>query len=208
MHRKVLVAALALATLAPLARADDSADAKAAAVAVVNAIAKGDRDALSANFVGTGADKQLADAMIDLLQAADALHQAGVKQFGNDSTKASFIDVDPARMTQQVKDSTANVTGDTAEMIAKDAQPPHEGMQLKRINGQWKVTQITGNLDMRQKALEFIPDAAKVMNEAASEINDGKYAGPAEAKAALQAKMMTLMQSKMARAGKTKSTQP
>ena len=207
MHRKFLIAALALATVSHLARADDSADAKAAAVAVVNALAKGDRDALAKNFVGTGADKQLADAMIDLLQAADGLHAASVKQFGNDQAKESFID--PARMTQQVQDSTVNITGDSAELVAKDVHSPHEGMQLKRVDGQWKVSQITGNAEVQQKLLGFLPGAAKIMSETTDEISNGKYANPAEVRVAMQGKIMTLIQqSGVATAAHKSATEP
>jgi len=206
MPRKSLALCVALLTaVAPFAHGDDSADAKTAAVAVVNAIAKGDRDALSKNFVGTGADKQLADAMIDLLQAADGLHEASVKRFGNDQAKDSLID--PARMTQQVQDSTVNVTGDSAELVAKDARSPHEGMQLKRLDGQWKVSQITGNADVQQKLLGFLPGAAKIMSDTADEISNGKYANPGAVRVAMQGKIMTLIQQSGA-ATTGKSTQP
>lgn len=201
-HARNIAAALLLTALTPLARADDQADSKAAAVAVVKAIAAGDHDAVGAHIAGAGVEKQLADAMIDLIGGAKALHEASVAQFGEAAASSNVID--PKRMVDQVEQSTVQVTGDTAQMIGPGADPTtHDGMHLKRVGGEWKVDKMSGTKPAAIM-LKILTPMAAAMKETAEEVKAGKY----KDQAAVQMAMKNKVQAAMKASGIVPATRP
>lgn len=203
MTRSVVaaIALLGIISASPIVRADDQADVKAVAITVVKAIAAGDRDTVKANFASTGVDLQLADSMMDLIAAAKAMHEASVAKFGDSAAAVNVVD--PAKMVDQAEHSTAEITGDSAQMIGLGGTPASkEGMHLTRVGGVWKVDHMTSK--PANIMIKITGPMASSMKEIAGEIAGGKYTTQSDAQTALRTKVQAAMKA----SGLVPSTKP
>jgi hypothetical protein len=148
-------------------------------------------DAADVKAISINADPQLIDLMCALSTATAKSRDAATAKFG-DAAKDAFPD-NWAAAGKGTDQTQANEDGDTAT-LASAPNTPNSAIQLKRIDGIWKVdfASIPGMADaasMRSMTQKMV-DAN---DEVADEIKAGKYATAQDAAEAVNTKMAAAM---------------
>ena len=196
----VLCALIALSH--PARAADDQPDPsspKGVASAFFKAMESGDAD--TAKSLATGKEKQLAviDLLVPVFHSFKQLETAAVKKWGEEGRKALAQSAGGPGSTdfnEQLKSAKEEINGDTATITPAGANVgSKDQMKLKKVEGKWK-------LDMASLPAEGIDDPsatkmlsamADVAKSTATEIDQGKYATPKDAKDAMTQKLLPLI---------------
>jgi hypothetical protein len=191
----VLALANCVALAAPTTQIDESTP-KGAALAFAKAMEAGDTQAAKQLSIGSDQDQQVLAAMLDFTRAVKTLRESAVKKFADkaDEVTGGGMSMDP---TKALEDTEIKEEGDTATVTATKPQP--STMHLKKVDGKWKVDlseTLKGAAGPGQDVTQFqamLKGWTSAINETATEIDDGKYAAPADASQALQVKMMAAL---------------
>ena len=176
----------------PTAPADtpETTEVKTAAKEFMTALADKDTTNMKKLFAGTDEDYKLAEVMHDMFLAGMKLQSAAEAKWPEEMKKErKSDDFDPKKMAERIDKERVTITGDTAKLSS--------GTLLKKTNGKWQVTDVIGDPMGKGMVSGMFGAITPLINEAAAEIESGKYASFAEAKAAIQQKMQANMQKKM-----------
>jgi hypothetical protein len=191
MHRIPFVtwAAFVLVGLAAIGvRADDAPDLstpKKAAMAFTKAVETGDLNGVKTTSVGSEADYQLVQSIMDFLAANQLLRQAAIDRFGQ---PASEQIPDLSNLSKQVEQGAEKMDGDTATVGKADDKEP---MKLKKIDGQWKCD--LSAIPDKQQVSKAMPKMRQIMLDVTTDIKAGKYKTVEEAKDAMSKAIFDLM---------------
>ena len=184
--------AIALTSMMSAVYAQSGNTPKGAASTFAKAIENGDAAKAKSVAITTPDPSKFLDAMAIMAKAVKNLQTAATKKFGKEGaalTKGQNVNVgDVSKATETIKGDTA-----TLAMPNSKGQP----MTMKKIGGQWKVDMSAVGKDpaaskqMMTQMTPFFTSVSKAMNELSGEISGGKYKTAAEAKAAMQTKMMS-----------------
>jgi hypothetical protein len=172
----------------------DQSTPKATALTFAKALEAGDADAAKKIAIGTDQDQQVLASMCEFTKAVKTIHESAVKKYADKADEViGGLTLDSAKA---LEDAEIKEDGDSATVSYTKPQP--SSMYLKKVDGKWMVN-LTDTLKNAQGAgqdvVQFqsmLKDWAGAVNETASEIDEGKYAQPTDARDALSGKMLTL----------------
>ena len=171
----------------------DLGSPQAAAKSLFLAISHGDREALrAALFAGDDMQRQLADAMADLIVSGKRLGDAARIKFGAAGDPLGRGMLDPADLSK-LDAAVVKETGDAATLDVPGQTRP---MSFRRQDGQWKlvVTDFGGatpeNVERQARLVRLMADEVA---QAATEVAEGKFKTPEEAATAIQSRLNTAM---------------
>ena len=185
-----LVLLVIVLAAAPATAPTDRSTVKGAVSALWHAIATG--DVLQVGDSLDTSDDRLTGAAAELLVAGKKLSDTASARFGKSGhpigrTMLDFGDPDQALSKLQITE-----TGDTATVTGENQTK----MQFRRTNGQWRlvVPEFTGGKreDLPQQ-VKLLHDMAVALNEAAREIQSGKYDTAPEAERLIQDRLHAVM---------------
>ncbi len=197
----VLIAAVCLN---PAVAEVDLSSPRAAYKSYAHAILKLDEDALRQTVLIQSDDQKLAvDAYINSLLAAQQLATASKQRFGSgtdqiarDGISEEFIkEIDTIRMTE---------TDGVAEFRADGSDRP---LIARKIENEWKIDLIPRSSPQLPAQIKLVNAISQAMRETAVEIERGRYNTPADAEAALQQRLHTVIARNLPPATRP-STQP
>jgi hypothetical protein len=168
---------------------------QSAAKSLFKAVAAGDRDAVrSTLYADDAAQRDLIDAMADLIINGKHLGDAAKQQFGQAGDAIGRGMLDPNDLTR-LDNAVVNQTGDSATVAIPDSGRPRP-MTFKKQNGQWKliVTDFAAaapaNIARQTQLIRLMADA---MEASAQEVASGKYKTPDAAVGAIQRRLHEVM---------------
>jgi hypothetical protein len=190
---KQLSAVALIGLLGSVAVAEPTADETAVretATAFMTSIADGKGDEALKNFAGEEAEKKLIVTFAKMPPKIDGLKKAIESKFGADAAKElGGNDFDLKKQAERIKDAPVTVTGDTAVIKTQG----EDGPTLKKVDGKWKVSSITGNPDLSEVMDELLVAVSGIMDTATTDINAGKYASVEEAKKGMETQAQAAM---------------
>jgi hypothetical protein len=195
----LLCALVAIISPTRAADAPDTLTPKRTAATFYTALESG--DIAGAKAVATGSDKQLAmlDSLVPFVHACKELENAGFKKWGEEGRKmlTQTPNSPPSfDFKQRLQTDREEIAGDSASLVTTDPKAIDKTpIKLKKIAGQWKIdlsaVQDEGMDDPTDaRTLKGLTDAATTV---AGEIEHGKYADAASAKAALSEKIIAAL---------------
>jgi hypothetical protein len=198
---KRLLWVLAIVTfggMSTIARADESADVKEAAMSFARWLSLGNAEQARKFAMPNESTNVFIELVAPLVAAETKLHDASVSKFGpggsaitNGGTPAEVFN----EYSKHPADLIVTLNGETASIVARqkegDKQPPGQPLQLKKAEGKWKVdlADLLGADQIKQQAAQ-LQIVTRAMNDTADEIKAGKYATVRDAKVALAQKAM------------------
>lgn len=185
--------ALAVFLLTAPARADDAADAKAAASGFFAAMEGG--NVAEAKALSAGSDKQLAllDSLVPVVHAFKQLENAALKKWGEPGRK-TLTETGPGGQSfntqDEIKRSTVKIDKDAATILPPDPKPDEQkkqAIQLRKVDNRWKVEmgQVPAEVLDNPKTAADLKAMADVARTAAAEIEQGKFADAVAARQAI-----------------------
>lgn len=172
-----------------LARADESPDLstpKKAATAFAKAVQRGDMAAVKAVSIGEDEDYKIIESLSHLIDAGGKLQDAAVAKFGEPGRQATQdVQSDFARHVEQGEE---HIDNQTASIGGHDRQDP---LRLKKVEGGWKVDLST--FRQREQLQSIVPKLLKVMTDATTGIQSGKYKTAQEVHDALQQQVSAII---------------
>jgi hypothetical protein len=170
-------AILCFTALAPIARADQATDVKAAAKAFV--VAARQPDAARMKALVTSSSDPIIDSLVGMIRSAQKMNEAAEAKFQEKITPGLFS----AKDVEALDDAEVKIDGDTADVSLKGDNGKRKPIVLKMENGTWKVDLLPNAQDAGRVTKSFTVMTAAA-SETAGEISDGKYKTAAEAKTA------------------------
>jgi hypothetical protein len=172
----------------------DRSSPKAAAISLFKAITAGDREAVAAGFfAGNDEQRDLAEAMADVIVSGKKLGDAAKEKFGNGADPIGRGMLDPDDLSK-LEDATVVETSPDAVVLTVPDQP--RPMSFRRQAGEWKlvVTDFGGAAQQNiAKQTRLVRAMADAIEAAAGEIAANKYKTPEEAKFAIQQSLHQVM---------------
>lgn len=174
--------------VAGVGAADDGADLSSprkTAAAFAMALQRGDMATLQTVTVGGADDYKLMRSVTGMTAAADQLNKAAVARFGAEEGKkvARSMGGSPEQsdIPRQIAESDEKVEGDSAAITMKGA-PPGNAINLKKVEGRWKVdlSQFPKRDEIARQT-PILDAAAKVLVQGAADVRNGKYRTAEEA---------------------------
>jgi len=180
------------------ARADEPADVREAAMSFARALAQGNAEQAHKFAVSNKTNDTFIDLVAPLAAAETKLHDAAVSRFGKEGasilTTGTPGDAFNQKYGKDAGNLEVNIAGDSAQITAKpkpgQTQPEGQALQLKKVEGKWKVdlSKLQGIEAMADNAPR-LKAVTKAMADTADEIQAGKYARVQEAKMAVASKV-------------------
>ena len=138
-------------------------------------------------------ERELAEATVTLAEASAQLARAASSAFGDE--RARPLGVDPhatEEAIERIDAATEKIDGESATLRIADSDDP--AIVLVRRNGKWRVpvAELMKNVeaaDVQRNVADMIWQA-KQMRELSEEVSTGKYATAAEARQALDRRIM------------------
>jgi hypothetical protein len=168
----------------------EAKDVRDATKAFMASLADKDVAAAKKLFAGSDEDFQLVETMHDLFQAGKKLKDAAEAKWPEE-VKSQFQgdDFDPKKQAERIDHQRVSVEGDTAKLSG--------GAMLKKVDGKWKVIDVISDPMGKGMINGMFKSLTPLFNEAAADIEAGKYSSLGEAKAAIQQKMQANMKKNM-----------
>jgi hypothetical protein len=188
-----LATAVSALALSAVARADDTADIRAAGKAFADALRDGDSvTARKYSFTDDTSSKAL-DVMTDLTKARKTLMDAAVAKFGDEGKNVVVGGASAARtdaVRNDFQDAKIDVHGDTATVSSRDGNDKRPAY-FKKQAGTWKIdlTKLADFSNVARNASMMHTVAGSYLTSA-TEIKDGKYKTVDAAKLAVQQNMV------------------
>ena len=165
----------------------DLSTAKSAALAWIDASWEGNASNAQQVLVDDELQRKFMDGPLRFSAALRALESAAVKQFGKPGWQVTGYPDGSAKTME--KKLQIEEEGDHATASAADAMMP---LQLRRTDGKWRVDLSETARDPRaQRVGEASVAAAKVAEDVAAEIGEGKFKTVEEAKDAFRERRLT-----------------
>ncbi len=165
----------------------------AAAKSLYNAVQAGDPAAIQdVLYAADDSEKHLCRCFADLLVAGRKLQEAVRARFTQGDAKFALPMITQSDLAKYDQGQT-QIQGDEAQLTLSGQAHP---LKFKRIDGKWKViaSDFAGatpaNLPQQMQTLAQL---TRVLNEAAADVDSGKYPNPAEAEAGIQQKLYDVM---------------
>jgi hypothetical protein len=202
--RWFLAATVSVLALCGLARADDTADIRAAGKAFADALREGDSGTARKYSYTDDTSSKALDVMTDLTKARKTLIDAAVAKFGDEGKNVVVGGASAAR-TDAVRgdfdDARIEVHGDTATVSSKDGADKRPAY-FKKQGGTWKIdlTKLADFSNVARNASMMHTVAGSYLTSA-SEIKDGKYKTVDSAKLGVQQNMMAAVRRSAANRG-------
>jgi hypothetical protein len=173
----------------------DQSTPKATALSFAKALEAGDGAAAHQLVFGTEQEMGVIDATITFTNAVKKLHDAAVKKYADkaDEATGTGLTVDSSKA---LEDTEIKEEADTATLTNTKAQGSQAPMKMKKIDGKWKVNlseTFSGAAALGQdsaKMQSMLKDWTDAVTEVADEVEKGQYPLPADAKQALEARLM------------------
>jgi len=135
--------------------------------------------------------------MADYAAALAALHHQAAKTFGDEGANlvTGDTDAESAEGLEAIEQSDVTITGDTATVTYKTSEDAP--IKLTKIKGQWKLplSQLTvgAELGAEQHQREDLVSQARLAQETAEEIAQGKYKAVEDAAHAWQSRVLDVV---------------
>ena len=175
--------------------APDPSTPKGALKALAQALDVGDRkavlDLLSAQ---SPIEQKIAAATADLAAAAAGLRQASAKAFGEEAARPLGVELGATpEALERIDAAKVQLDGDARATVRTDnAEGPP--MVLARVGGVWRVPVSELSKDVEPADVErnvaAMADQARLMRQLAAEVAAGKYKTAAEARQALDRRIL------------------
>ena len=186
----------------------DQSTPKATALSFAKALEAGDGKAARQLVIGTDQELGVIDATIDFTAAVKKLREAAVKKYAEkaDEATGSGLTVDSSKA---LEDTEIKEEADTATLTNTKAQASQAPMRMKKIDGKWKVNlseTFSGAAALGQNSAQMqsmLKDWTEAVSEVADEVEKGQYILPADAKQALDARLMAKLKAAPATAPAT-----
>lgn len=189
----LLTLAAAPAT-APTSAPFDQSTPKGTLKVLSRALDAGDRKTiLQILSAASDSDRKLADATADLAEANVQMRRAAIKAFGE--VKSRALGVDPEALSAgftRIDTATEAITGDSAIVT----QPGNEGppMSLVKTDNQWRLPVAELRKDVEaadvDRNIADVQTQIGLMKEIATEVAAGKFATAADARQALDQRIL------------------
>jgi hypothetical protein len=190
----MLFVMITAAVVVRAAEPDRSSSPRSAAIALYKAVSAGDRDAVAASFyAANSAQRDLADAMADVIVAGKKLGDAAKAKFGKAADPIGRGMLDPADLSK-LEEATVKETAADAATITVPGQP--RPMSFRKQDGQWKlvVTDFGGAAPQNiAKQTRLVQQMAAAIDASAVEVAAGKFKTPEEATNAIQQSLHLVM---------------
>ena len=176
------LAASAIAQTTKPADSPEEAKARLAAKEFVRATSEDDLANAKAKFAGTDENFKAVEGLHGMLVAAKKMKEAAIKQWPNDFQNGQSLGrLDLDTMIARLDNEPITVTGDTADFRG--------GMELKQINGEWKVTDVMSKPEGKAFMAKMVGVMKDAIESTTAEIDKGTYANYPAAEAALGEKL-------------------
>jgi len=160
-------------------------DARDAAAAFFAKIAQGDARGAKEQFAGEADQLELVNAYVDWVSSYETLAKQVKDRFGETDPRKGVPPIGPLMQSyaERQLEKFMVLNGDRAS-IAADDKLFDEGMELRQINGVWKVTHL--NCDHRSKGLEKVLQAyAAAARSVSQDLQAKRFSSIEEAMSAL-----------------------
>ena len=191
--RMILIVTV-FAVVARGAAEPDRSTPKSAAIALYKAVNAADRDGVAASFYAANSEQRnLADAMADVIVAGKKLGDAAKAKFGKAADPIGRGMLDPADLSK-LEEATVKETAEDAATITVPGQP--RPMSFRKQGGQWKlvVTDFGGAAPQNiAKQTRLVQQMAAAIDAGAADVAAGKFKTPEEATNAIQQSLHLVM---------------
>lgn len=173
---------------------DDAAgvDVRAAATEFLTKLADGDAKGAKELFAGEPDQEKVLDSYFEWMASFDALSKRFTEKFA-ESLGPSPIQLVLRGLVDHQKEKAIVLNGDIAT-FASEGKLYDWGMELRRIDGKWKVTHLTANHELAaavQEQLQRLIAAAKKID---SDVESGRITSMKDAGESFRAELSKAMQ--------------
>ena len=179
----------------------EAADIRAATKEFIISLIDKDVSRAKKLFAGNDEDFKLVEVMHDVFQAGTKLHAAAESRWPEE-VKSQFQsnDLDPKALATRIDHEKVTVEGDTAKLSG--------GAMLKKQDGKWRVVDIMNDPMGKGMIGGMFKTLVPIMNEAATDIEAGKYPSLAKAMEAVKQKADAMMRKTLMPPGMHPTTKP
>lgn len=182
------------ATTAPATAPADPSTPKGALKTFALALDAGEKRGVRELLLATNRQEEhLADATAELAESAAALRRAAVGAFGEEKSRPLGVASSGTKEAlARIDTATEKIDGDTVTL--REAQSDGPPLKLVKKDGKWlmPVSELTKDVEPAdvQRNIADMVWQSKQMRELSAEVTVGKYAGAAEARQALDRRIM------------------
>lgn len=182
----------------------DLSTPKGAMKTFMTALMRGDADSAKKAVIAEAAETKFIDEMAAATASFKKLADAAKVKYGDEGKTIAPFASDDARM-DMLDSAQEAVTGDTATV----STPNNEKIPLKKVGDDWKIEMSKmPNIAQMKQALPMFQTMKKMSDEFAAEISGGKYPTVADAKKAMETKMVEAITAQAVQATTTTAPAP